>query len=231
MRDLALAVAPRPPGIWADPQQPQCCWEALWNGSKACHAFDIEARGAVCMQDDTCPDYMLKAEECLRQEEERVTNYLHVDSKQKLLVEVEREVLEQYETELLEKEHSGCSALLRDDKVRTVLPEILIRFCPASICAPRRLAVWHADALFLDQQERCSRFCVLASLLRMPPMVSVAILSSQSVSERPTGSMGNRMMRLSEAALLTDSNLFSVPCPASRTDLAAVQLQGYGKKA
>lgn len=105
---------------------------ALWNGSKACHAFDIEARGAVCMQDDTCPDYMLKAEECLRQEEERVTNYLHVDSKQKLLVEVEREVLEQYETELLEKEHSGCSALLRDDKVRTVLPEILIGFVQLS---------------------------------------------------------------------------------------------------
>jgi cullin 1 len=70
------------------------------------------------LQEDSCPEYMLKAEECLRQEEERVTNYLHNDSKSKLLVEVEREVLEQYETELLEKENSGCSGLLRDDKVR-----------------------------------------------------------------------------------------------------------------
>ena len=40
-------------------------------------------------QDDSCPDYMLKAEECLRQEEERVANYLHVDSKPKLLKEVD----------------------------------------------------------------------------------------------------------------------------------------------
>jgi hypothetical protein len=31
---------------------------------------------------------------------------------------VERELLEQYETELLEKEHSGCAALMRDDKAR-----------------------------------------------------------------------------------------------------------------
>ena len=32
--------------------------------------------------------------------------------------QVEREVLTQYESELLEKEHSGCAALLNDDKVR-----------------------------------------------------------------------------------------------------------------
>jgi cullin 1 len=42
----------------------------------------------ACAQDDSCPDYMLKAEECLRQEEERVASYLHVDSKPKLLKEV-----------------------------------------------------------------------------------------------------------------------------------------------
>ena len=33
-------------------------------------------------------------------------------------VQVERELLEQYESELLEKEHSGCAALMRNDKVR-----------------------------------------------------------------------------------------------------------------
>jgi len=36
-----------------------------------------------------------------------------------LLPQVEREVLSQYESELLEKEHSGCAALLNDDKVRS----------------------------------------------------------------------------------------------------------------
>lgn len=71
------------------------------------------------MQEDSCPDYMIKAEDCLKQEEERVTNYLHMDTKSKLLKEVEMEILEHYEHELLEKEHSGAAALMRDDKVLT----------------------------------------------------------------------------------------------------------------
>ena len=59
-----------------------------------------------------------QAEECLRLEEERVGNYLHPSTKPKLLKEVETEVLTKYEEQLLAKEHSGCAALLRDDKVR-----------------------------------------------------------------------------------------------------------------
>lgn len=66
---------------------------------------------------DSCPDYMLKAEECLRLEEERVENYLHASTKSKLLKEVEAELLSNYEMRLLTKEHSGCAALLKDDKV------------------------------------------------------------------------------------------------------------------
>ena len=69
------------------------------------------------VQEDSCPDYMRKAEECLKQEEDRVESYLHVDSKPKLLKQVETEVLANYETQLLEKENSGCAVLLRDDKV------------------------------------------------------------------------------------------------------------------
>ena len=61
---------------------------------------------------------MQKAEDALRAEEERVTNYLHVDTKAKLLQEAEREILEQYEAELLDKEDTGAAALMRDDKVR-----------------------------------------------------------------------------------------------------------------
>ena len=74
------------------------------------------------MQEDSCPDYMQKAEDALRAEEERVTNYLHVDTKPKLLAEVEREILEKHQTELLEKEQSGAAALMRDDKVLKCLP-------------------------------------------------------------------------------------------------------------
>ncbi|KAJ8766403.1 hypothetical protein K2173_022462 [Erythroxylum novogranatense] len=67
--------------------------------------------------EDSCPDYMLKAEECLKREKDRVSHYLHSTSEPKLLEKVQHEVLSVYANQLLEKEHSGCHALLRDDKV------------------------------------------------------------------------------------------------------------------
>ncbi|KAF3664459.1 Cullin-1 [Capsicum annuum] len=67
--------------------------------------------------EDSCPDYMLKAEECLKKEKDRVSHYLHVSSETKLLEKVQNELLVVYTIQLLEKEHSGCRALLRDDKV------------------------------------------------------------------------------------------------------------------
>lgn len=67
--------------------------------------------------EDSCPDYMLKAEECLKKEKDRVSHYLHLSSETKLLDKVQHELLVTYINQLLEKEHSGCRALLRDDKV------------------------------------------------------------------------------------------------------------------
>lgn len=60
---------------------------------------------------------MIKAEECLRLEEERINNYLDQSSTTKLLRYVEEQLLAQHKGPLLDKEHSGCRALLRDDKV------------------------------------------------------------------------------------------------------------------
>ncbi|GMH34701.1 hypothetical protein BSKO_02562 [Bryopsis sp. KO-2023] len=74
-------------------------------------------RAAVWINEDSCPEYMVKAEECLRLEEERVANYLDPSSKVKLLQCVETELLANHKGPLLDKEHSGCRALLRDDKV------------------------------------------------------------------------------------------------------------------
>eukprot|EP00253_Pinus_taeda_P000544 PITA_00544 len=74
-------------------------------------------KAASWILEDSCPDYMLKAEECLKREKERVSHYLHSSSELKLLEKVQNELLSQYESQLLEKEHSGCHALLRDDKV------------------------------------------------------------------------------------------------------------------
>ncbi|KAG5628238.1 hypothetical protein H5410_013456 [Solanum commersonii] len=67
--------------------------------------------------EDSCSDYMLKAEECLEREKDRVSHYLHSSSETKLLEKVQHELLSVYGTQPLEKEHSGCHALLRDDKV------------------------------------------------------------------------------------------------------------------
>ncbi|KAM1207605.1 hypothetical protein COP2_008421 [Malus domestica] len=66
---------------------------------------------------DTCPEYMSKAEECLKREKDRVNNYLHSSSEQKLVEKVQHELLIVYSTQLLEKEGSGCRAMLRLDKV------------------------------------------------------------------------------------------------------------------
>uniref|UniRef100_A0A2P2KIJ1 Cullin-1 n=3 Tax=Rhizophora mucronata TaxID=61149 RepID=A0A2P2KIJ1_RHIMU len=66
---------------------------------------------------DSCPDYMLKAEECLKKERDRASHYLYLCSEPKLVEKVQNELLVIYANQLLEKEHSGCRALLRDDKV------------------------------------------------------------------------------------------------------------------
>jgi cullin 1 len=61
---------------------------------------------------------MQKAEEALREEEDRIApnGYLHTSTKPKLLKEVEHEVLAVHQNTLLEKENSGVAALLMDDK-------------------------------------------------------------------------------------------------------------------
>uniref|UniRef100_A0A7N0U8X0 Cullin family profile domain-containing protein n=1 Tax=Kalanchoe fedtschenkoi TaxID=63787 RepID=A0A7N0U8X0_KALFE len=66
---------------------------------------------------DSCPDYLRKAEECLTCEKDRVEHYLHSASVSRLLDTVRRELLTAHASRLLEKEESGCRALLRDGRV------------------------------------------------------------------------------------------------------------------
>mmetsp|Transcript_11025 Transcript_11025/g.19100 ORF Transcript_11025/g.19100 Transcript_11025/m.19100 type:complete len:748 (-) Transcript_11025:342-2585(-) len=73
-------------------------------------------KATAWIEQDSCPDYMVKAEEHLKLEEERVESYLHASTKPKLLREVEAELLANKQQLLLTKEQSGCAALLRDDK-------------------------------------------------------------------------------------------------------------------
>ena len=68
-------------------------------------------------EEDSFPDYMCKAEDRLQQEQQRVANYLHSSTEEKLLKHVEEQLLQTPEQLLLEKENSGCEALLRDNKI------------------------------------------------------------------------------------------------------------------
>ncbi|XP_021295984.1 cullin-1-like [Herrania umbratica] len=68
--------------------------------------------------EDSCPDYMLKSEECLKKERDRVGHYLDSSSETKLLEKAQHELLVTHVNQLLDnKEHSGCRVLLRGDKV------------------------------------------------------------------------------------------------------------------
>mmetsp|Transcript_12715 Transcript_12715/g.18488 ORF Transcript_12715/g.18488 Transcript_12715/m.18488 type:complete len:743 (+) Transcript_12715:202-2430(+) len=65
---------------------------------------------------DSTPEYLIKAEKVLTEEKNRVHDYLNPASEGKLLRVVEEEILEKVETNLLEKEGSGCRVLLQNDK-------------------------------------------------------------------------------------------------------------------
>ncbi|KAL9245428.1 hypothetical protein vseg_019086 [Gypsophila vaccaria] len=83
-----------------------------------CHTSDYYSRKAASwIQENTCPEYMSKAEESLKQEKDRVDHYLHTKTEDKLLEKVQHELLWVYENQLLEKENSGLRVLLNDDKV------------------------------------------------------------------------------------------------------------------
>ncbi|KAL6627867.1 hypothetical protein ACP70R_031593 [Stipagrostis hirtigluma subsp. patula] len=65
----------------------------------------------------TCPEYMIKAEECLQQEKERVADYLDKSTELKLMQDAEQELLARHADQILNKESSGCKVLLCDEKV------------------------------------------------------------------------------------------------------------------
>jgi len=65
---------------------------------------------------DSTPEYLMKAEAALNEERNRVADYLNSSSESKILKVLDEEILEKVEMVLLEKETSGCRALLQNDK-------------------------------------------------------------------------------------------------------------------
>jgi cullin 1 len=73
-------------------------------------------KAALWISEESCQNYILKAEECFRHERETVAHYLHSSTEQKLLEKVQNEILSRYQTQILGNEYSGCHALLTDEK-------------------------------------------------------------------------------------------------------------------
>mmetsp|Transcript_502 Transcript_502/g.1078 ORF Transcript_502/g.1078 Transcript_502/m.1078 type:complete len:741 (+) Transcript_502:66-2288(+) len=65
---------------------------------------------------DSTPDYLIKAEKALGEEKTRVVEYLNPATEPKIRRVVEDEILQKVQMNLLEKEGSGCSVLLANDK-------------------------------------------------------------------------------------------------------------------
>ncbi|OQR97158.1 CULlin protein 1 [Achlya hypogyna] len=68
------------------------------------------------LEGDSTPAYMIKTEDCLKSESSRVARYMHSTTEAKLLRALEIELLEKHQKHLLERENSGCIALLQNDK-------------------------------------------------------------------------------------------------------------------
>ncbi|KAI3883553.1 hypothetical protein MKW92_044360 [Papaver armeniacum] len=73
-------------------------------------------KASLWIQEDSCPEYMIKAEERLKREKDSVAHYLDKSSEEKLLEKVQHHLLLNNAQQLFDKEHSGCNVLLRDDK-------------------------------------------------------------------------------------------------------------------
>ncbi|KAL6784868.1 CUL2 [Auxenochlorella protothecoides x Auxenochlorella symbiontica] len=73
-------------------------------------------KSAGWLETYSTPEFLSMAEACLKAEENRVDAYLHVSTRTKLLSTTETELLKEHSLSLLEKEGSGCAALLRDGK-------------------------------------------------------------------------------------------------------------------
>eukprot|EP00455_Lapot_gusevi_P043272 TRINITY_DN5238_c0_g1_i4.p1 TRINITY_DN5238_c0_g1~~TRINITY_DN5238_c0_g1_i4.p1 ORF type:complete len:690 (-),score=273.95 TRINITY_DN5238_c0_g1_i4:174-2243(-) len=72
------------------------------------------SKARIWLAQDSCPDYMTKAEACILAEEARVQAYLHQSSKEPLLAACQRELLSNVQDELLSKE-TGTNALLEQN--------------------------------------------------------------------------------------------------------------------
>lgn len=102
-------------------------YEAMGMGTLEAYTVDLESsfltqskefyarKADEWLTADSTPAYLIKIEDVLEQEKLRVKAYLNLETDPKLMRVIEEETLEKRETELLEKEGSGCRVLLMND--------------------------------------------------------------------------------------------------------------------
>jgi cullin 1 len=71
---------------------------------------------AKWITEDSCPSYMIKAENRLKEELVRAQTYLHSSTEPNLIKQAEIELIAQHQRRLLEMENSGFILLLQDYK-------------------------------------------------------------------------------------------------------------------
>ena len=71
----------------------------------------------IILDESSCPDYVKYVERRLEEEEQRVTNYLHASTKQKLLKLAQKELIEAHARILVESEKGGFFCLLKDNRL------------------------------------------------------------------------------------------------------------------
>jgi len=121
---------------------------------------------------NTCPVYMMKAEDRLLEEQGRVMNYLDRSTEGKLRVIVEEELVKAHATTLVEMEGSGCKAMFRDNKVEDLkrMYELFVRV-PATLEELRGAMSEYVKAagraLVADQERERDPVVFVKSLLEM----------------------------------------------------------------
>ncbi|OQR97765.1 transmembrane protein, partial [Thraustotheca clavata] len=84
------------------------------------------------LDQNTCPDFMQKADKRLTEEHNRVLQYLNSSTETKLKAIVERELIENHAKALVDMEGSGCIAMFRNDRIDDLRRMyILFRRAPA----------------------------------------------------------------------------------------------------
>jgi len=76
-----------------------------------------EREGNEYIQINTCPDYVVKAQNRLNEEKARAQQYLHMTTEGKLLRIVSHELVIKHASHLVSMPNSGCNVMLRDNKM------------------------------------------------------------------------------------------------------------------